>query len=63
MSMRYTLIPVLFAAILSAPTPANAATCESLAGVKLPDTTITLVQTASYKGTGSIADAANFTCK
>ena len=45
--MRTMNLAVLLAAVTFGATPANAATCESLTALSLPNTTITLAQTVS----------------
>ena len=47
-TMKYIGLPAIVgAAMLLATPPASAATCEELAALKLPDTTITMAQTVA----------------
>jgi feruloyl esterase len=47
MSVRFMSLAIVPAAVMFGATPAGAATCESLTGLSLPNTTITLAQTVS----------------
>lgn len=62
MNVRNMTLAVLFAAMTFVTRSVNAATCESLAALSLPDTTITLAQTVpagTFTAPGSTAAQAN----
>ncbi|HYR84888.1 MAG TPA: tannase/feruloyl esterase family alpha/beta hydrolase [Terriglobia bacterium] len=46
-SISFASLAVLLTAVLFSPTPAHAATCESLAALALPDSTITMAQSVA----------------